>query len=69
MARICVGDRVQLTPGVAIGTVEKIRDDVAEVRWDTGARCPIPLTELAEPEDRSGPKRAEAAAAARDRTT
>jgi endogenous inhibitor of DNA gyrase (YacG/DUF329 family) len=37
-------DRVVLAE--AMGTVESVRDNVAEVRWDTGARCPVPLAWL-----------------------
>jgi hypothetical protein len=35
--------RVQLSPGSATGTVERVREDqVVEVVWDTGARCAVP---------------------------
>jgi hypothetical protein len=37
------GDRVRLDPGTAIGTVERVRGEVAEVRWATGARCSVPF--------------------------
>ena len=38
-------DRVRLR--TAIGTIAAIRDDdVAEGLWDTGARCPVPLSWL-----------------------
>jgi hypothetical protein len=30
----------------ATGTIESVRDKVAEVRFDTGARCPVPLAWL-----------------------
>jgi hypothetical protein len=42
--RPSVGDRVRLEPGTAAGTVENVRGEVAEVRWDTGARCPVPIS-------------------------
>jgi hypothetical protein len=62
------GDRVQLSPGHATGVIEKVReDDVAKVRWGTGARCPVPLSWLAELEDQSKAKRAEESAARKDR--
>jgi hypothetical protein len=32
--------------GEATGTIESVRDKVAEVRFDTGARCPVPLAWL-----------------------
>jgi hypothetical protein len=32
--------------GKAIGSVEAVRGDVAEVRFDTGAHCPVPLALL-----------------------
>jgi hypothetical protein len=32
--------------GEAAGTIESVRDNVAEVRFDTGARCPVPLAWL-----------------------
>jgi hypothetical protein len=57
------GDRVQLSPGSATGTIERLRGDVAEVLWDTGARCPVPLAWIAEPTNRPTP----GAAAARER--
>jgi hypothetical protein len=39
-------DRVKL--GEATGTVESVRGKVAEVRWDTGARSPVPLAWLSD---------------------
>jgi excisionase family DNA binding protein len=60
-----VGDRVQL--GTATGIIEKVRGDVAEILWDTGARCPVPIEELTDPEHRDEAKRAEESAARRDR--
>jgi hypothetical protein len=33
--------------GKATGTVESVRGRVAQIRWDTGARCPVPLAWLA----------------------
>lgn len=38
------GDRVQLV--AATGIIERVRGEVAEVRWDTGARSPVPLAWL-----------------------
>jgi hypothetical protein len=38
--------RVRL--GEAIGTVEAVRGRVADVLWDTGARCPVPLAWLSD---------------------
>lgn len=38
--------RVKL--GEAMGTVEVVRGKVAEVRWDTGARSPVPLAWLSD---------------------
>lgn len=37
-----VGARVRLDPGSATGTVERVRGEIAEVLWETGARCPVP---------------------------
>jgi hypothetical protein len=37
------GDRARLTGGTATGTVITLRGEVAEVRWDTGARCAVPI--------------------------
>jgi hypothetical protein len=38
--------RVRL--GETTGTVEAIRGRVADVLWDTGARCPVPLAWLSD---------------------
>jgi hypothetical protein len=32
--------------GKATGSIETVQGNVAEVRFDTGARCPVPLTWL-----------------------
>jgi hypothetical protein len=48
-ARISAGARVRLSPGSATGVVEVVRDHgVAEVTWDTGARCLVPSDWLVE---------------------
>ena len=62
-----IGDRVQLSPGSATGTIERLRGDIAEVLWDTGAGCPVPFAWLGEPTDRL--KREEAAATRERRHT
>ena len=59
-----VGDRVKLTPGSATGTIERLRGEVGDVRWDTGARCPVPLAWLGERAERPKPQ---AASTARER--
>jgi hypothetical protein len=51
-----VGDRVMPRDGLATGTIEGIRNSkdgytVAEIRWDTGARCAEPLVWLGRLED------------------
>jgi predicted nucleic acid-binding Zn ribbon protein len=46
------GDRVKLILGSATGTIERLQDEVADVRWDTGARCPVPLAWLGEPQQK-----------------
>jgi hypothetical protein len=58
---VAVGSRVQ--PREAIGTVEKIRTTregylIGEVLWDTGARCPEPLSCLILLEDREAEREA-----------
>jgi len=44
-----IGDRVQLSPGSATGTIERLRGAVAQILWDTGARCPVPLAWIGPP--------------------
>jgi hypothetical protein len=58
---LTAGDRVQ--PHEAIGTIEEIRTAregylVAEVLWDTGARCAEPLSWLTSLEDREAERKA-----------
>jgi hypothetical protein len=54
---LTVGDRVQLDQ--ALGTIEKVREDgvTAEVLWDTGASCPVPLDWLTDPEWREAARK------------
>jgi hypothetical protein len=58
---VTVGDQVQ--PREAIGTIENIRPSregymVGEVLWDSGARCPEPLSWLTSLEDREAEREA-----------
>jgi len=46
MARSEPGERVRLEE--ALGTVEEIRGRVVQVRWDTGARFPVPIAWLSD---------------------
>jgi len=61
------GDRVQLDE--ALGTIERVRPDgaTAEVLWDTGARCPLPLSWLSDPEVREAEEKARQAAERKER--
>jgi hypothetical protein len=64
---LTTGDRAQLYE--ALGTIEKLREDgmTAEVLWDTGARCPLPLDWLSDPEAREAERKARQAEARRER--
>jgi hypothetical protein len=62
LSPLTAGSRVQ--PREEIGTIERIRPssdgsyEVAEVLWDTGARCPEPLSWLSSLEDREAERQA-----------
>ena len=70
--RLAVGDRVQPIDGKATGTLERVRPSmegylVAEVLWDTGARCAEPLSWLGRLEDVQAAERARRSAERKER--
>lgn len=73
---LAVGDRVQPLDGYSTGTLEQIRASspssdrhylVAEVLWDTGARCAEPLAWLGRLEDVQAAERARQSAERKER--
>lgn len=65
---LTAGSRVQHLDGEATGTIERVRPSspssdgdymVAEVLWDTGARCPEPLSWLGSIADVQAARKAE----------
>jgi hypothetical protein len=69
---LAVGDRVQPLDGQSTGTLERVRTSkqgylVAEVLWDTGARCAEPLSWLGRLEDVQAAERARQSAERKER--
>ena len=69
---LTVGNRVQPIDGQSTGTLERVRTSkqgyqVAEVLWDTGARCAEPLSWLGRLEDVQAAERARQSAERKER--